>query len=234
MNEAVETLRFYASLCGKSDGRVIDTGDEHNHHSYTIHEPIGVCGLITPWNYSINVLVRKLGPALAMGNTCVIKLSETTPLSGLRFASLIQEAGFPAGVVNVLVGVGEIVGEHLVKHPMVQQISFTGCTATGKHIISLASGTVKRVTCELGSKSAAIVCEDADFLKSVKTICKGMFFNSGQSPIALSRVYVHETIYDEWLKKAVEYCRNQKMGDPFDSTTTMGPIASTSQFTKVK
>jgi len=234
MNESlpdtIETLRYYASLCDKIDGRLVDSNDCHL--SYVKSEPVGVCGLITPWNSSLRNVVAKLAPAIAMGNTCVVKVSELTPLTALRLAALIKEAGFPPGVVNILSGVGEKVGEHLVSHPLVNKISFTGCTPTGKRILALAAGTVKRVTAELGGKCASIICCDADLQRAVQITCNGTFHNSGESCTSLSRVYVHETLYDQFVTQAVEYCRQQKLGDPFDPATTMGPMATDSQFMK--
>jgi aldehyde dehydrogenase (NAD+) len=221
-------LRYYAGLCDKIEGRIVDSNQCHL--SYVLKEPVGVCALITPWNSSLRNVISKLSPALAMGNTCVVKVSELTPLSALRLAALVKEAGFPPGVVNILAGIGDKAGEHLVTHPLVNKISFGGCTSTGKRILSLAAGTVKRVTASLGGKSASVICSDADLQYATKTTCEGMFRNSGESCTSLCRVYVHETLYDAFIAQAIQYCKTQKLGDPFDDASTMGPMATDSQF----
>ena len=228
---SIRTLRYYAGLCDKVDGRVVNNND--GYFSYVIREPIGVCALITPWNFPLCTLISKLAPALCTGNTCVVKVSEETPLTSLRLVPLIIEAGFPPGVINILVGLGPVAGTALVRHPLVDKISFTGSTKVGKSIQQYSGETIKRITLELGGKSAAVVCADADLNSAVYNVCHGMFYNAGQICVALSRVFVHESCYDEFLSKAVEFCRSIKICDPFECDASQGPMTTEKQFNKV-
>ncbi|CAI4217870.1 unnamed protein product [Parascedosporium putredinis] len=193
----LQVMRYYAGFADKNFGRVIDVGPDKM--AYTVHEPIGVCGQIVPWNYPLAMAGWKLAPALACGNTTVLKPSELTPLSVLFVANLVREAGFPPGVVNILNGYGRDTGAALVNHPGVDKIAFTGSTATGKEIMRLASKTLKNITLETGGKSPLIVFEDANVAQAAKHAHLGIMSNSGQICTANSRLLVHETLVDEFV-----------------------------------
>jgi betaine-aldehyde dehydrogenase len=188
--------------------------------------PLGVVGLIVPWNFPANIASWKLGPALACGNTVVLKPAELTPLSALRLGELALEAGFPEGVVNVLVGKGSVVGQRLIEHPHVAKIAFTGSTEVGRLVMQGAAGTIKRVTLELGGKSANVVFEDADLEKAAAAAPYSVFDNAGQDCCARSRVLVQRSVYDRFLELLVDATRGVKVGDPEDESTEMGPLVS--------
>jgi acyl-CoA reductase-like NAD-dependent aldehyde dehydrogenase len=202
--------------------------------SFTTREPLGVVGLITPWNFPALMVVWKLGAALATGNTCVIKPPSIAPLTTLKLAELCMEAGAPPGVVNVVTGPGETVGEALVGHPDVAKIGFTGDTVTGKRIMSIASKTVKQVGLELGGKNAFVVLPDADIDSAVEGAVWGAFFNSGQVCAAASRFYVHESIYEEFARKMVNAARQLRVGDPTKMETVIGPVAYAAHRDKIE
>ncbi|CAI4423908.1 AMP_1a_G0016120.mRNA.1.CDS.1 [Saccharomyces cerevisiae] len=231
----VALVSKYLRSCGgwadKIYGNVIDTGK--NHFTYSIKEPLGVCGQIIPWNFPLLMWSWKIGPALATGNTVVLKPAETTPLSALFASQLCQEAGIPAGVVNILPGSGRVVGERLSAHPDVKKIAFTGSTATGRHIMKVAADTVKKVTLELGGKSPNIVFADADLDKAVKNIAFGIFYNSGEVCCAGSRIYIQDTVYEEVLQKLKDYTESLKVGDPFDEEVFQGAQTSDKQLHKI-
>ncbi|CAI4060129.1 hypothetical protein N7582_001544 [Saccharomyces uvarum] len=231
----VALVSKYLRSCGgwadKLNGNVIDTGKDH--FTYSVKEPLGVCGQIIPWNFPLLMWSWKIGPALATGNTVVLKPAETTPLSALFASQLCQEAGIPAGVVNILPGSGRVVGERLSAHPDVKKIAFTGSTATGRHIMKVAADTVKKVTLELGGKSPNIVFADADLDKAVKNIAFGIFFNSGEVCCAGSRIYIQDTVYEEVLKKLKEYTETLKVGDPFNEEVFQGAQTSDKQLHKI-
>lgn len=224
-------LRSCGGWADKLYGNVIDTGKDH--FAYSIREPLGVCGQIIPWNFPLLMWSWKIGPALATGNTVVLKPAETTPLSALYASRLVQEAGIPAGVVNIVPGSGRVIGEKLCKHPDVKKIAFTGSTATGRHIMKTAADTVKKVTLELGGKSPNIVFADADLDKAVKDIAYGIFYNSGEVCCAGSRIYVQDTVYEEVLSKFKEYAESLKVGNPFDEDTFQGAQTSKKQMEKI-
>jgi betaine-aldehyde dehydrogenase len=192
----------------------------------TFREPLGVVGLIVPWNFPLNISSWKLGPALACGNTIVLKPAELTPLSALRLAELILEAGIPAGVVNVVVGPGRIVGQRLVEHPDVAKIGFTGSTEVGRGVMQGAAETIKRVTLELGGKSANVVFADADLEKAAGAAPYAVFDNAGQDCCARSRILVQKSVYDRFLDLLIKATRKVKVGDPQDEATEMGPLIS--------
>lgn len=225
-------FRSAASYADKLNGTIIETGDSH--FSYTRKEPLGVCGQIIPWNFPLLMFTWKVSPALATNNTIVLKTSETTPLSALYFCKLIQENNIlPPGVLNVINGFGKITGNAMLDHPQIKKIAFTGSTATGKHIMSRCASTLKKITLELGGKSPHIIFADADMDVAIKNVITGIFFNSGEVCCAGSRVYVQESIYDEFVKKFVAAARAVKVGNPFDEEVMQGAQNSLNQFTKI-
>jgi betaine-aldehyde dehydrogenase len=221
-----QVFHFYAGAIDKHYG---DTIPVAGGVAATFREPLGVVGLIVPWNFPLNISSWKLGPALACGNTVVLKPAELTPLSALRLAELCLEAGIPEGVVNVLVGKGSIVGQRLIEHPDVAKIGFTGSTEVGRLVMQGAAGTIKRVTLELGGKSANVVFADADLERAAAAAPYAVFDNAGQDCCARSRILVQRSVYDEFLDKLVEATRGVKVGDPADESTEMGPLISAAQ-----
>jgi aldehyde dehydrogenase (NAD+) len=232
----VQHFRYFAGWADKGMcGKTIPTSImDANHFAMTIHEPVGVVGCIVPWNYPLLMVAWKLAPLLACGCTAVVKSSEKTPLTALMLAQLFKEAGFPAGVVNVLCGDGPV-GELLARHMDVDKISFTGSSAVGhKIIIYAAESNMKRVSVELGGKSPLIICEDADLDQAAEVADFGLFFNCGQCCCASSRLFVEESIYDEFVKKLVEKAQAKKTGiSPADSKCDQGPVVDKVQFDKV-
>ncbi|CAI9605670.1 unnamed protein product, partial [Staurois parvus] len=201
---------------------------------YTRHEPVGVCGQIIPWNFPLIMQCWKLAPALATGNTVVMKVAEQTPLSALYVASLIKEAGFPPGVVNILTGYGPTAGAAIARHMDVDKVAFTGSTNVGRQIQQAAGeSNLKRVTLELGGKSPCIVLADANLEQAVEQCHEAVFFNMGQCCAAGSRTYVEESIYNKFLEKAVEKAKARKIGNPFESDTEHGPQINKIQFNKI-
>ncbi|CDF89377.1 ZYBA0S04-02828g1_1 [Zygosaccharomyces bailii CLIB 213] len=231
----VALVSKYLRSCGgwtdKVYGNVIDTGKDH--FAYSVREPLGVCGQIIPWNFPLLMWSWKIGPALATGNTVVLKPAEATPLSALYASQLCQEAGVPAGVVNVLPGAGRIVGERFCKHPDIKKIAFTGSSATGRHIMKSAADTIKKITLELGGKSPNIVFADADLDRAVRSIAFGIFFNSGEICCAGSRIYVQDSVYDTVLQKFKDYTESLKVGDPFEEGVFQGSQTSHNQMEKI-
>jgi acyl-CoA reductase-like NAD-dependent aldehyde dehydrogenase len=228
---AAETFYYYAGWCTKIEGETIPVPG--NYFNYTLREPYGVCGIITPWNFPLLMVAWKLAPALACGNTAVLKIAEETPLSGLRLGQLCQEAGFPDGVVNVVPGFGETAGRALVAHPDVDKISFTGSTAVGKEIVRTSAETLKKVSLELGGKSPNIVFADADIEAAVKGAFNGIFYGKGEVCNAGSRLFVEKSIHDNMMEKLVEKARKLQPGDPLDPKTRMGALFSKAQMDKV-
>jgi acyl-CoA reductase-like NAD-dependent aldehyde dehydrogenase len=218
-----EVLHFYAGAVDKHHGESIPVAGGVD---VTFREPLGVVGLIVPWNFPLNIASWKIGPALACGNTIVLKPAEVTPLSALRLAELALEAGIPEGVLNVLVGKGSIVGRRLVEHPDVAKIGFTGSTEVGREVMRGAAGTIKRVTLELGGKSANVVFADADLERAAAAAPYAVFDNAGQDCCARSRIFVERSAYDRFLQLLVDATRGVKVGDPADESTEMGPLIS--------
>jgi len=218
---AAEVIHYYAGAI-----------DKHLGHTYpvaggvtmTFHEPLGVVGLIVPWNFPVLIACWKLGPALACGNTVILKPSETTPLSAMRLGELALEAGIPEGVLQVVVGTGPEAGWRLVEHPMVRKIGFTGSTAVGKRIMAGAAEHLKRVTLELGGKSANIVFADADIETVAASAPGAVFDNSGQDCCSRSRIFVQRPIFDEFVELMIAETKKIVVGDPMDPATTMGPL----------
>uniref|UniRef100_A0A6G1SAT3 Retinal dehydrogenase 1 n=1 Tax=Aceria tosichella TaxID=561515 RepID=A0A6G1SAT3_9ACAR len=228
---AVAALRFYAGAADKVSGSVLPTDGKA--FAYTRYEPVGIIGAIIPWNYPIELTCLKIGPAIAMGNTLVIKPAEQTPLTALYLASLIKEAGFPPGVVNIVPGFGPTTGQPLVEHPDVNMITFTGSTEVGRLIQQLGAQHIKRVSLELGGKSPLIIFPDADLDKAVQVAHAMCVVNQGQCCVAATRTFVHENIYDEFVKKTVELAKKHVIGDPLDTNVDHGPQIDHEQFTKV-
>jgi acyl-CoA reductase-like NAD-dependent aldehyde dehydrogenase len=189
-----------------------------------VRRPIGVVGAIIPWNFPLTLLANKIAPAMAVGNTVVAKPASTTPLSTIRLAELMSEGGLPPGVLNVVTGPGQVVGEEIIRHPLVRKIGFTGETVTGKRVMASAADEVKRVTLELGGSDPAIVCDDADVDGASKAIAIGRFFNAGQACLAVKRVYVQEAVADEFVERLVGRAKRLKLGSGMDPQTQMGPM----------
>ena len=208
--------------------------EERVGNSLVVREPVGVVAAITPWNYPLHQIAAKVAPALAAGCTVVLKPSEIAPLNAFILAEVIEAAGLPAGVFNLVTGYGPVVGEALVGHPAVDMVSFTGSTRAGKRVSELAAHTVKRVKLELGGKSAAVILDDADLKTAVKGVVNNCYLNAGQTCTAHTRMLVHESQYEEAAKLAVEYARNFRLGDPMAEGTTMGPLASAAQRERVR
>jgi acyl-CoA reductase-like NAD-dependent aldehyde dehydrogenase len=221
MGMVADVFHFYAGAVDKHHGETIPVGGGVD---MTFREPLGVVGLIVPWNFPLNIASWKLGPALACGNTIVIKPAELTPLSALRLAELALDAGIPEGVLNVLVGKGSVVGRCLVEHPHVAKIGFTGSTEVGVEVMRGAAATIKRVTLELGGKSANVVFADADLERAAAVAPSAVFGNAGQDCCARSRILVERTVYDRFAELLITATRAVKVGDPADEATEMGPL----------
>ncbi|GAA5906122.1 hypothetical protein JCM6882_003567 [Rhodosporidiobolus microsporus] len=231
VSEAAACLRYYAGWADKEHGKVIEVNDSKL--VMTKHEPIGVVGQIIPWNFPLLMFAWKLGPALAMGNTIVIKIAETTPLSGFYAAQLIAKV-FPPGVVNVLTGYGNVVGAAISSHMKIEKVAFTGSTLVGRQIMKAAAqSNLKNVTLELGGKSPNIILEDADLDQAASWAAFGLFFNAGQCCCAGSRVFVQESIYDQFLEKLTAKVKSIKVGDSFAADTFQGPATSQLQFDRI-
>ena len=231
MHFAARNYRFFAGLADKMNGEVKPM-DNINLFDFTLREPFGVCGLITPWNSPIAILTNKLAPCLAAGNTCVVKPSEFTPASTLYFARLIEKAGFPPGVFNVVVGKAEV-GKALVTCAGISRLSFTGSVEVGKIIAAQAAQNVVPMTLELGGKSANIILDDAELDKAIPGSVAGIFAASGQTCIAGSRLLVNRQVYDEVVKGILERIKSVKFGDPQDLSTDMGPVAHRGQWESI-
>jgi len=218
-----QVLHFYAGAVDKHHGETIPVGGGVD---MTFREPLGVVGLIVPWNFPLNIASWKLGPALACGNTVVLKPAELTPLSALRLGELVLEAGIPEGVVNVLAGKGSVVGNRLVEHPDVAKVGFTGSTEVGRAVMAGAAETIKRVTLELGGKSANLIFADADLEAAAAAAPYAVFGNAGQDCCARSRIFVERSVYDRFVELLVDATRGVHVGDPADDATEMGPLIS--------
>jgi acyl-CoA reductase-like NAD-dependent aldehyde dehydrogenase len=221
-----DVFQFYAGAIDKHHGETIPVAGGVD---LTFREPLGVVGLIVPWNFPLNIASWKLGPALACGNTVVLKPAELTPLSALRLAELALEAGIPEGVLNVVPGKGSVVGERLVEHPDVAKIGFTGSTEVGKAVMRGAASTIKRVTLELGGKSANVVFADADLEAAAAGAPYAVFGNAGQDCCARSRILVERAAYDRFVELLVQATAGVRVGDPEDDATEMGPLISAAQ-----
>ncbi|KAL9246495.1 hypothetical protein vseg_020022 [Gypsophila vaccaria] len=228
----VRLFRYYAGWADKIHGLTVPADGPY--HVQTLHEPIGVAGQIIPWNFPLLMFAWKVGPALACGNTIVLKTAEQTPLSALYVANLFQEAGLPPGVLNVISGYGPTAGAAICTHMDIDKVAFTGSTSTGKLVLELAAkSNLKNVTLELGGKSPFIICEDADIDSAVEAAHFALFFNQGQCCCAGSRTFVHESIYDEFVEKAKARAEKRTVGDPFKQGIEQGPQIDPDQFQKI-
>jgi len=224
VEDAVNQLRYFAGICTKPTGQTFDVPDEMQ--TMVVREPIGVIGAITPWNYPLVMSVQKIAPALAAGNTLVIKPSELTPLSTILLFECLEKAGVPRGVANLVTGLGPVVGDELSKNDMVDKVAFTGGTKTGKAIMKNAAETIKNVSLELGGKSPNIVFDDADFETAVDYALYGIFANQGQVCSAGSRLLLQDTVYDRFVERLVERAGRIAIGNGMDEATEMGPLIS--------
>ena len=230
---AVDLFRYMAGWATKTMGSTIPLSAGHEYFSYTVREPVGVVAQIIPWNFPLLMAAWKLGPALATGCTVVMKLAEQTPLTGLRLAQLFMEAGFPPGVVNILTGFGEACGAPLAAHDLVDKVAFTGSTEVGKLIARAATGNLKKVTLELGGKSPAIIFPDANMDEAIAGAASAIFFNQGQACCAGSRLFAHESVFDQVVEGMGKIGSGMKIGHGLDPETEMGPLVSQEQFDKV-
>ncbi len=228
---AAETFSYYAGWCTKIEGETIPVPG--NFLNYTLREPYGVCGIITPWNFPLLMVAWKLAPALACGNTVVVKPAEDTPLTALRLAELCRQAGIPDGVVNVVPGFGETAGRALVAHPDVDKISFTGSTEVGKEIMRTAADTLKKVSLELGGKSPNIIFADADIDSAVDGAFNAIFYGKGEVCVAGSRLYVEEPVHDRVLGQLLARAEKLRPADPLEPGTRLGPLVSRTQMERV-
>jgi acyl-CoA reductase-like NAD-dependent aldehyde dehydrogenase len=231
LNQAVENFRFYGSGIGSIAGRSNPIGGSLLF--YSLKEPVGVAGQIVPWNYPFTMTTWKLAPALAAGCTIVLKPDSATPLSALRLAELAGEVGFPPGVINVVPGPGTTVGAHLVRHPGVDKVAFTGSTATGTEIMRMAAESIKRVTLELGGKSPSIVFADADLASAIPSSVWSIYYSAGQSCEARSRILVEQSIYDDFVAEFSDKAKTLRVGDPLDPETQVGSLISQEHRSKV-
>jgi aldehyde dehydrogenase (NAD+) len=230
--EAILTIRYYAGWADKNYGQTIETTPEK--FAYTIRQPIGVIAQIIPWNYPLSMATWKLGPALACGNTVVIKAAESTPLSILVLGRLIKEAGFPPGVVNILNGYGKDAGAAMVQHELVSKVAFTGSSGTASQIMKMASASLKNITLETGGKSPLLVFPDADMEQAVRWSHMGIMSNQGQICTATSRLLVHQDVYDEFVEKFISTLKaTSKVGNQWDDTTYQGPQVSQAQYDRI-
>ncbi|MBN9507026.1 MAG: aldehyde dehydrogenase family protein [Altererythrobacter sp.] len=227
----IDTLIYYAGWADKISGQVIPARTDAL--TYTVREPMGVVGAIIPWNFPLMIGMWKIAPALACGCTVVLKPAELTPLTALKIGELAVEAGFPAGTLNVVPGFGKTAGQAIVDHPDIDKVTFTGSPGVGRQILRGAAGNLKRVTLELGGKSANIIFPGSDVEKAVKAAGAGIFFNTGQVCSAGSRILAHRSIYDEVVERLVGRAQGMRLGDPRDDKTSMGPLISQTQMERV-
>jgi succinate-semialdehyde dehydrogenase/glutarate-semialdehyde dehydrogenase len=222
------TLEHYAGLAKSIRGGYVPALDGKR-YGMIIKRPIGVCGSIVPWNFPVSLLGNKIGPALITGNTVVVKPAGTTPLTDIQAVMILNEAGLPPGVLNIVPGPSQIVGEALLRDPRVKKIGFTGATSTGKHVMEVAAQNVKRVTLELGGSDPMIVCDDADIDEAVSAASVGRFFNCGQACLAIKRLYLFDTIYDEFVQKLVGKVEKLRVGNGLEPGIIVGPLHTAAQ-----
>lgn len=231
---AADLFHYMAGWATKIEGNTISMSvPDATFHSYTLREPVGVVGQIIPWNFPLLMAAWKLGPALAAGNTVILKPAEQTPLSALRLAELIAEAGIPDGVVNVVTGYGETAGAAIAAHPGIDKVAFTGSTEVGKSIVAAAGGNLKRVSLELGGKSPNVIFNDADASAAIAGAALAIFFNHGQACTAGSRLFVESKSFDSIVEGVAEVAKNIRVGDGLDPNTEMGPLVSEEQLQRV-
>ncbi len=227
------TLEHYAGLAKTIRGGYVPALDDRR-YGMIIKKPIGVCGSIVPWNFPVSLLGNKIGPALVTGNTVVVKPAGTTPLTDVHAVQILNEAGLPPGVLNILPGPARVVGEGLLKDPRVRKIGFTGATSTGKHVMEVAAQNVKRVTLELGGSDPMIVCSDADIDEAVSAASVGRFFNCGQACLAIKRLYLFDEIYDEFVFKLVGKVEKLRVGNGLEQGVIVGPLHTAAQRDEVE
>jgi betaine-aldehyde dehydrogenase len=232
VTDAANCFRYYAGLATKPHGQAFDVPAPSQ--TFVVREPIGVCGQIIPWNYPLLMAAWKLAPALAAGNTCILKPSEMTPLSALRLATIFEELEFPKGVVQIVLGAGATVGAAIAESHLVDKVAFTGGTVTGRSIMRAATGNLKKISLELGGKSPNIVFADADFDTAVDYALFGIYANSGQVCSAGSRLVIEESLHDRFLDRVVDRAKKIRVGDGFDPETEMGPLVSRIQRERVE
>jgi acyl-CoA reductase-like NAD-dependent aldehyde dehydrogenase len=229
---AAETFRYFAGWPTKIYGET--NPSDPSTFNFTLREPMGVCGLIVPWNFPLLMAVTKIAPALACGNTAILKPAEQTPLTALKLGEILLEAGIPEGVVNIVTGFGPGAGSSIAEHPDIDKVSFTGSTEVGKLILRASAGNLKRVSLELGGKSPNIIMPDADLTQAVRTAATGVFFNSGQVCVAGTRIFVQREMYDEFVDQLTKFSEGMTLGDPLNPQTRLGPLVSKEQFDRVK
>jgi phenylacetaldehyde dehydrogenase len=230
---AAECLRYNAGWATKLFGETLNLSFPGQWQAYTLREPVGVVAQIVPWNFPLAMAVGKVAPALAAGCTVILKPAEQTPLSAVRLAQLIEQVGFPPGVFNLVTGFGPTAGKALAEHPGVDKVSFTGSTQVGKAILAGAAGNLKRVTLELGGKSPTIIFPDADIARAIDGAARGIFSNSGQVCAAGSRLYVHQSIFEQVISGVAERAARLKVGDGLAADTEIGPLVSAQQLERV-
>ena len=217
-------FRYFGGMADKFQGDVVPV--EAGFLNYLLREPVGVVGQVVPWNFPLMFTSWKMAPALAAGNTIVMKPAEITPLSSLKIAELMSEAGLPDGVVNIVPGLGSVAGQYIAEHPGIAKVAFTGSTATGRRIVQASAGNLKKVQLELGGKGANIVFDDANLTAAINGSAWAIFHNQGQACIAGSRLMLHSAIADEFLERFATLARSIRLGNPMDATTEMGPLTS--------
>ena len=221
-------MNFYAGLASKIRGSYVPLPD-NKMYGMVLKQPVGVCGAIVPWNFPITLMGTKVGPALAAGCTAIVKPASSTPLTTLRIIELLNQAGLPKGVLSVVTGPGGVVGEELLRNPKVARIAFTGESGTGKHVMEVAGTQMKRITLELGGSDPMIVCEDAEIDKALTGASVGRFYNCGQACLAVKRLYVVESVYDQFVEKLIGKVQRLKVGNGLDKDTRLGPMHSKAQ-----
>ena len=229
--QSAEHFRYFAGWCDKIEGETIPSATPHT--IYTLREPIGVVGQILPWNFPLLMAAWKVAPALAAGCSIVLKVSQYTPLTAIRLVEICHEAGVPPGTLNLLTGKGSEIGDAITNHPHIDKVAFTGSTSVGEKIMEGCSGGIKPVTLELGGNSPVVVAPDADMESAVAGAHEALFFNTGEACECGARIYVHESIYDEFVQKSVQLAKQRKAGDPFDTDVRHGPLVSEKQMNKV-
>jgi phenylacetaldehyde dehydrogenase len=230
---SAEKLRYYSGWATKLSGKTVDVSLPGDWHAYTLREPVGVAGLIVPWNFPLMMAINKMAPALAAGCTVILKPAEQTPLTAVKLGELVQEVGFPDGVINIITGFGETAGAAIVEHDGVDKVSFTGSTEVGKIILRAATGNLKRVTLELGGKSPVIIFPDANIDKAIDGASRGIFTNTGQVCAAGSRLYAHKNVFERIVEGIADRAGKLKVGPGTDPATEMGPVVSEEQFDRV-
>ncbi len=221
-------IEFYAGLASTIRGAYVPLPDAKM-YGMVIKQPLGVCAGIVPWNFPITLMGTKVGPALAAGNTMIVKPASTTPLTAIRIIELLNQAGLPKGVLNIVTGPGGVVGEELLRHPRIRRIAFTGETATGKHVAECAGREMKRLTLELGGSDPMIVCGDANIDAAVTGAAVGRFYNCGQACLAIKRLYLFEEVYDQFVEKLIGKVQRLKVGNGLDKDTRLGPLHTAAQ-----